>query len=1079
MAIDRNQVIKEAQKFTAKGQFDKAIAEWTKIAKESPNDANVFNTIGDLCLKKNSKPEAVVAYQKAADLLADDGFTSKAIALYKKVLNIDPRKIDAHLALADLNAEKGLTGNALESYKIVADHYSKNHQTAEALGIYQKMADLNTSNVAFRLKLADMYAREGMKKEAIAAYLQAADVHVEREAYKDARQIFEKALAVDASNREVYHKAGLVYYKEEKFTEACKALKPAFEDDPSNAELAGIYLDSLARTGRGVEAAEAYQKLLAKDPGRTDLREQLYELYLSQKEFDKAFAEVSSLANHYIENKDLDAAEQALKRFIEQAPRSAGGKRALSALYKTIGRNDAAADMLVDAAEILLEDNAGDQAREALDRAVEIAPDHAAALQMLAGLVPMAAVEPEPGPEPEPAFAIAPEPEPEPESAPEPAPETVQQQPTPIIAPPTPAASPEDPTVRGALAEIDVLIKYGLSTKALEQLENLAKMYPESIQIRIKLRDVYGDLGNMSKAVTHMLVLADLYAAQGMQDEADEVLQSARQMDPQNAQIIARFGAPVELAEPAPESGVQTAPEPVQEAMPEEPSFLQEVAPPPLEHPAEHTSLDLAPEGLIEGIPPAGMEETAADPGEIEFDHPFTPDFPAPDFAEQQVSPVEAVEPVQEQYEELTQPGAEPAEGQYQEPAGGGAVGFSEQHGEPGQSAGIEAAPEQPSLDEQFDLNEIMAEAEFYYQQGLFDEARKHYEKILARIPDHEKAGDRIAEIMRDQEDAQEFSKLAQAVDGLEGLVGLGLPGGAPAEEIKPSASDEEAVRQLMQEIAQLKQKQQPPQGKPQPVRPESHRAVPVRPQPPQQRAEEDFFDLGQELNAANMQEEQAERNAEPEDDFFDLASELRDELSNVSVPAASAATAEEQSLDDIFEEFKKGVEQQAIKEDVDTHYNLGVAYKEMGLLDDAISEFIMTPEDEPKFMQSRYMLGLCYLEKADYENAIAEILHAVQLAERGGVGLSDRIGMSYDLGLAYQGAGNRDGALAQFQKVYAADRNYRDIANKVRELQGGQTVSLSQLKDDIEREISSKFLEEGERIEREEKTRKNERVRN
>ena len=59
MAIDRNAVIKEAQKFAVKGQFDKALAEWKKFIKESPNDANAFNTIGDLCLKKNAKAEAV------------------------------------------------------------------------------------------------------------------------------------------------------------------------------------------------------------------------------------------------------------------------------------------------------------------------------------------------------------------------------------------------------------------------------------------------------------------------------------------------------------------------------------------------------------------------------------------------------------------------------------------------------------------------------------------------------------------------------------------------------------------------------------------------------------------------------------------------------------------------------------------------------------------------------------------------------------------------------------------------------------------------------------------------------------
>jgi hypothetical protein len=57
-------------------------------------------------------------------------------------------------------------------------------------------------------------------------------------------------------------------------------------------------------------------------------------------------------------------------------------------------------------------------------------------------------------------------------------------------------------------------------------------------------------------------------------------------------------------------------------------------------------------------------------------------------------------------------------------------------------------------------------------------------------------------------------------------------------------------------------------------------------------------------------------------------------------------------------------------------------------------------------------------------------------------------------------------------------DPNYRDIAVKTKELRQGDYISLDQLKDDIEKEISAKFLEEGERIEREEKTRRNEKVR-
>ena len=128
MAIDKNTVIKEAQKLAGKGQFDKAIAEWRKLIKEADDNrdlSNIYNTIGDLCLKKNAKSEAADAYMRAAHLLAEEGIENKAIAVYKKVLNIDSAKIEVNLALGDLYAAKGLSGQALENYKLVADNYTK------------------------------------------------------------------------------------------------------------------------------------------------------------------------------------------------------------------------------------------------------------------------------------------------------------------------------------------------------------------------------------------------------------------------------------------------------------------------------------------------------------------------------------------------------------------------------------------------------------------------------------------------------------------------------------------------------------------------------------------------------------------------------------------------------------------------------------------------------------------------------------------------------------------------------------------------------------------------------------------
>jgi len=1068
MAIDKNAIIKEAQKFVAKGQYDKAIAEWKKILNDSPNDPNIYNTIGDLCLKNESKPGAVDAYMHAAGLLASDGFTSKAIALYKKVLNIDAAKIEAHLALGDMNAEKGLTGNALENYKRVADHYTQHSQTTKALEIYQKMADLNPSNVAFQVKLGDMYSKEGIKENAAKAYLAAADVHVSKSAFKDARQLFEKVLALEPDNKAVYYKAGIVYFKEGKFAEACKAFKPAFEADPSNTELSDLYIEAMDKAGKDSEAEQVLRKLLASSPDNTGHRQKLYELYLAKKDFEKAIVEAATLADGEMKNGNADAAEEIYKTFVAGSPDYPPGRQKLAEFYLSVKRPQDAAAELVQAAALYVEEGDLRNAKAVLTQAIEIAPDLPEARERLNDLREPGPVEAAPVPGPE-ITAEAAKAEGPLVSAPSPA--VPEHLPLPALEAPAPAPparaaaipADEDPAISEAVTEADVLVKYGLTTKAIEQLEALCSKFPESPRIRIKLRDLYHGQGDIDKAVRHALLAVALYTKFGREDQATQVLQAAHAMAPGHPAVISKLGR-------VPAAGEQPL------AKAPEKALVPETAP---ELPGKSVT---APE-----FTPAPPEQA---PGEITFEG-LDSQIPSPG----ELSPEETA-PVIEPLEAEQLPGPEPQRIEappIPEPPA------------PKQAPAAETPAEvreQPVIapPAKVDVDEIWAEAEFYYQQGLFDEARKHYAQIIALTPGDLRASDRLSEISREEDETLEFSKLADAVEGLEGSI----PAQAAEGELAASASDDEAVRALMQEIHQLKQ--QPAAPPPLPPEKKKTAAPPRKPAAPPAAAmadsspvkpvkkdeDYDFFDLGEELQRDAAASAAGPEKAQPlsapmqdedqssSEDFFDLAAELRDDLSSIPAPVRSAVPAEEQSLDDIFEEFKKGVEQQSVKEDADTHYNLGVAYKEMGLLDDAIAEFIMTPEDESKFVQSRYMLGLCYMEKGEYQNAIGEIQNALDYSDTLGTDIDtlNRIEMRYDLGLAYQGAGNTNTAISEFQKVADEDPGYRDVAAKLKELHKGDYISLDQLKDDIEKEISSKFLEEGERIEREEKTRKNERVR-
>ena len=176
---------------------------------------------------------------------------------------------------------------------------------------------------------------------------------------------------------------------------------------------------------------------------------------------------------------------------------------------------------------------------------------------------------------------------------------------------------------------------------------------------------------------------------------------------------------------------------------------------------------------------------------------------------------------------------------------------------------------------------------------------------------------------------------------------------------------------------------------------------------------------------------------AQPEP-AFDLSAELGDlfgaQPAVAEEPAPAAGTdLGDQALSDIFREFQKGVEKQLGKEDYETRYNLGIAYKEMGLVDEAIAEFQLAAKDEKRLLECASMLGICFLEKGMPGLA-------VKWFEKGlaAPGRSDEEyqGLRYDLANALEQSGDRAKALAVFTDLYGQDASFRDVAEKVRRLQ-------------------------------------------
>jgi tetratricopeptide (TPR) repeat protein len=171
------------------------------------------------------------------------------------------------------------------------------------------------------------------------------------------------------------------------------------------------------------------------------------------------------------------------------------------------------------------------------------------------------------------------------------------------------------------------------------------------------------------------------------------------------------------------------------------------------------------------------------------------------------------------------------------------------------------------------------------------------------------------------------------------------------------------------------------------------------------------------------------------EDDFFDLAAELEQELSQEDLFKAGEtmlAPQAEQSLEEIVEGFKKGVAEHLSPTDYDTHFNLGIAYREMGLLDEAIGEFQIAAKDAGHLVLCCSMLGLCFLDKGLPELAVKWYRRGL---EAPGLAEEDHLGLLYDLGCSYLVLDDKASAYKAFVDLYGINNAYRDVVARIEEL--------------------------------------------
>ena len=360
MPPDRSRILQQAQLLASRGQYDAAIAEWKKLAIDSPADGSIHNTIGDLHIKRNVPGEAASAYLQAASAFRAEGATLKAIAAFKKVLKCDPTRYEVYRYLGDLNVERGLISSAVQDYLTLGKYYLKERRGKDALDVYKKIIAHDPSNLNAQQRVAELCIQENQQDEATKVYLQLGREKSAQGRYDEAKDAYLAVLKIDPQNNEA---GQFVESLKHGGTGSVNAVKPTSSGSTLKSkpmQKPTEPLDLLAEAVRRItekqySGAEAIlNQLLTREPGNPQVCQLLARLHLQRGDVQVAVGEYRFLAGAALRAHDLNLAESLIQEVLVVEPNSVPLLELNGELFEEKGDYAVAALQYAKAVEVLL-----------------------------------------------------------------------------------------------------------------------------------------------------------------------------------------------------------------------------------------------------------------------------------------------------------------------------------------------------------------------------------------------------------------------------------------------------------------------------------------------------------------------------------------------------------------------------------------------------------------------------------------------------------------------------------------------------------------------------------------------------
>jgi tetratricopeptide (TPR) repeat protein len=148
--------------------------------------------------------------------------------------------------------------------------------------------------------------------------------------------------------------------------------------------------------------------------------------------------------------------------------------------------------------------------------------------------------------------------------------------------------------------------------------------------------------------------------------------------------------------------------------------------------------------------------------------------------------------------------------------------------------------------------------------------------------------------------------------------------------------------------------------------------------------------------------------------------------------PVSGRSALDRLEFSDLFQTFKESIQGQVGKDDSETHYNLGIAYREMELFEDAIEEFRLAGRNPALQNDSYCMMGNCFRELGRPEDALQMYAKALDTT---GLNPEQSCAIRYEKATILQEAGRDKEALDVLKEIVEINHEYRDVQELLEKL--------------------------------------------